>query len=228
MQLGLGDSLNTCGEWEDRDSLDLPGGQLQLLEALITNTTTPIIVILVNARAATFGPNNTLLNGISALLEAWRPGQMGAQAVVNIIMGRVNPSGKLQSQWAQNVGQMGSGAQPWLQPIRGKWIANHRTPPDGDPSARVYDAYVGSPYLPLFRFGHGLSYTTFAYKSLNVVVVTAPSLIPQPFSGSGRAGYYAAVTTVVLNATVNVCNSGTVDGTEVVQVSTSNLMIASI
>ena len=149
----LGDSLKTCGEWGDRDSLDLPGAQLQLLEALL-DTGVPVVLVLVNGRAASFGPANALLYRCAAVLEAWRPGEMGAKAIVDILSGAVNPSGKLASQWAQHVGQLGSGAQPWLQRRVAKWVANERSDPDPT-DGRVYDAYIATdfPSTPLFRFG---------------------------------------------------------------------------
>ena len=95
--VAVGDSMASCGEWADRDSLDLPGGQIALLEAL-ANTSTPLVVVLVNGRAASFGPANALLGKFAAVVEAWRPGEEGAQAVLDIISGSVVPSGKLASQ----------------------------------------------------------------------------------------------------------------------------------
>lgn len=150
--VAVGDSMASCGEWADRDSLDLPGGQLALLEAL-ANTSTPLVVVLVNGRAASFGPANALLTKFAAVVEAWRPGEEGAQAVLDVISGAVVPSGKLASQWAQNVGQMNGGAQPWLARRRAKWISNARSPPDPT-DGRVYDNYVATAYssFPLFRF----------------------------------------------------------------------------
>lgn len=216
----LGDSLQTCGEWEDRDSLDLPGGQLQLLQALVEQSTAPVIVVLIHGRAASFGPGNALLSKVAAVIEAWRPGEEGAQAIVDIIAGAVNPSGKLANQWAQHVGQLASGAQPWLARQVGKWVAKNRKPQD--PDGRVYDAYVSSAYssLPLFRFGHGLSYTEYAYKSIHVAVAQPLSRMRGAgvLSGWGREGYLYGVQTAVLNVTVDLCNTGRMAGSEVVQV----------
>jgi beta-glucosidase len=217
----VGDSLQSCGEWLDRDNLDLPGAQLALLQALVANASaTPIVLVLINGRAASFGPGNALLGKMAAVLEAWRPGEMGAQAIVDIISGKVNPSGKLASQWAQGVGQMGSGAQPWLQRRVAKWVANQRSAPDAD--GRVYDPYVDSGYatsLPLFRFGHGESYTTYVYESMTVDGLSPVSRLPGggTFSGRGGQGYRDALATVVFTAHVRVCNTGARDGTEVVQ-----------
>ena len=264
----LGDSLKTCGEWGDRDSLDLPGAQLQLLEALL-DTGVPVVLVLVNGRAASFGPANALLYRCAAVLEAWRPGEMGAKAIVDILSGAVNPSGKLTSQWAQHVGQLGSGAQPWLQRRVAKWVANARGPPDAT-DGRVYDPYIATdfPSTPLFRFGQqvlfysrrlpslslivrlreghplltlrappttknhkpprsGLSYTTFAYKTIAVDVVPA-SIAALPgrgtFSGRGGAGYREALAADVLRVTVHLCNSGARDGAEAVQVYSQDLV----
>jgi beta-glucosidase len=218
--VAVGDSLHSCGEWLDRDSLDLPGAQLALLQALVANaSSTPIVLVLINGRAASFGPANALLAQMAAVVEAWRPGEMGAQALVDILSGKVNPSGKLASQWAQNVGQMGSGAQPWLQRRVAKWVANTRSAPDAD--GRVYDPYIATQFssLPLFRFGHGLSYTTWSYKSITVDGVGPISGLPGggTFSGRGGAGYRDALATTVFTAHVTLCNSGAVDGAEVVQ-----------
>lgn len=218
--MALGDTLQSCGEWADRDSLDLPGGQLQLLAA-VAALGKPLVVVLINGRAASFGPGNLLLSNVTALVEAWRPGQAGAQAIVDILLGAMNPSGKLASQWAQHVGQMASGAQPFLQKRVAKWLANNRSaadPTDG----REYDPYIATafPSTPLFRFGTGLSYTSFAYKTLSLSAPLPISSLPGGgvFSGRGRAGYVDAINTAIVTATVNVCNTGDRAGTEVVQI----------
>lgn len=188
----LGDDLVTANEWGDRDSLDLPGDQLALLAALCEGPS-PVIVVLVTGRTATFGPRNSILANVSALFSAFRPGQMGGVAISNLLLGVTNPSGRLVQNWVRSSGQAMSGASPWLQWRVGKWAANHRGPPD--PDGRVYDSYYDGRSDPLFHFGQGLSYTTFSMSNLSVVTAAGG-----------------------LEVSVDVTNTGHVPGTEVVQV----------
>jgi len=188
----LGDSTGSCGESRDRDSLDLPGSQLALLAALAAaqpRIAAPIVLVLVNGRAATFGAaaGNSLLDSVAALLVAWRPGQMGGAAVARLLFGQANPSGRLPNQWIRGVGQSGSGASPWLQERNGDWSGSVGA--DG----RGYSGYVGSDATPLFAFGAGLSYTSFALSQL--------ALRPQPANASHP-----------LALSVRVDNTGGADG----------------
>ncbi|XP_062516640.1 beta-xylosidase-like isoform X2 [Corticium candelabrum] len=200
--LVLGDSLHSCGEWSDRDSLDLPGAQLLLLESIINVKRAPnselenILVALVNGRPATFGPNNALLDSIDVLLVGFRPGQMGAQAIIDVLMRGVEPRGRLAQSWPRSVGQVHGAASPWLQEIRGKWIANSRSKPD--PDGRIYDPYVNSPATPLFYFGYGLSFGRFNYSN-PTATMTKNKEHP-------------------VEVSVTVLNTGKQPGTEVVQV----------
>lgn len=170
--LALGDSISTCGEWKDRSSLDLPGGQLQLLEAVVAAVpqNTKVIVALVGGRPATFGAEtgNKVLTKLDAVLWVGRGGQEGATGLASIMFGHTNPSGKLPSSWPRSVGQVGSGSTPWLQAVRGKWVSNHRGPQD--PDGRRYDQYAlaDNDPSPLFYFGYGLSFTTFVYSDLSL------------------------------------------------------------
>eukprot|EP00041_Stephanoeca_diplocostata_P027873 m.777576 g.777576 ORF g.777576 m.777576 type:complete len:794 (+) comp23267_c1_seq1:227-2608(+) len=207
--LVLGDDLSSSSEWGDRDNLDLPGGQMDLLTA-VANTSTPCVVVLVSGRTVTFGgPDNTILDSIDGLLAAFRPGQKGGDAIANLLTGKTNPSGKLAQNWVRSAGQAHSGASPFLQWRVGKWVANTRGV--HDPDGRYYDNYnddhssygtMGSGQAdPLFRFGQGLSYTTFALSDFSVKVAPNPTAADVPATAS-----------------VKVANTGSIDGTEVVQV----------
>jgi len=161
----VGDNGDTCQEsWGgrsgDRTSLDLAGGQLNLIESILA-TGTKTIVVLINGRPATFGAEsqNVLLNDIQALLVSWRPGEEGGTAIAEIIFGDVVPSGKLISTWPFSVGQIGGPSQPYYQKYR------------------QYDGrrYTFQTSSPLFPFGFGLSYTQYNYSNLSV----KPSTITQ-------------------------------------------------
>ena len=165
------------------------GAQLPLLEA-VAATGTPTIVVHVGGRTASFGgPANAVLANVSALVAAFRPGMFGARALANVLTGATNPSGRLAQNWVRSAGQTGSGASPWRQWRVGKWVANGMGD-DADPDGRRYDPYVGAPASPLFYFGHGLSYTTFAFSELAV----APAARAGARGGRRRAGERARAT----------------------------------
>jgi beta-glucosidase len=130
--LVLGDDQASSSEWGDRANLDLPGGQMRLLQE-VAATGTPVVLVLVTGRTATFGgPDNLVLANVSAILAAFRPGQMGGVGISNLIIGKANPSGKLGQNWVRSAGQARSGASPWLQWRVGKWVANKRGCTDKD------------------------------------------------------------------------------------------------
>lgn len=92
----------TCGENCDRDDLSLPGMQQQLLEAVVASGK-PTVVVLMTGRALSIGWAKENAN---AILNAWEPGQMGGQAIAEVLTGQVNPSGKLPVTVPRNVGQV--------------------------------------------------------------------------------------------------------------------------
>eukprot|EP00117_Sycon_ciliatum_P020620 scpid42201/ scgid5928/ Periplasmic beta-glucosidase; Beta-D-glucoside glucohydrolase; Cellobiase; Gentiobiase; T-cell inhibitor len=164
--LVVGDSLGSCSEWGDRDTLDLPGGQMEMVSQ-VKNASKPgavLVMVLTNGRPTTFGKDNELLDMMDYVLVAWRSGQMGAVAIGDVLLGDAEPTGRLAQSWPRNVGQVNSGSNPWLQQIRGKWLANARGDPD--PDGRRYDSYVDSDASPLFPLGYGLSLSEFKMENL--------------------------------------------------------------
>lgn len=141
--LGLGEKQGISGEGFDRSELGLPGNQEQLLEAVV-KTGKPVVLVLENGRPLTIG---WAKQHVSAILEAWYPGEFGGKAIAETLFGDNNPSGRLTITFPRSVGQL----------------------PDfynSDPS-RVHK-YVDDDGKPLFPFGFGLSYTTFSYGDINV------------------------------------------------------------
>ena len=130
----------TAGENMARSSLDLFGKQLDLVKA-IEKTGTPVIVVLVNGKPIS---EPWLQKNIPAIIESWEPGNLGGQAVAEIVFGDVNPSGKLPLTVARSVGQL-------------RMIYNHK------PSA-YFHKYADEKKTPLYPFGYGLSYTNYKYS----------------------------------------------------------------
>ena len=130
----------TAGENMARASLDLFGKQLDLIQA-IEKTGTPVIIVLVNGKPIS---EPWLQKNIPAIIESWEPGNLGGQAVAEIVFGDVNPSGKLPLTVARSVGQL-------------RMIYNHK------PSA-YFHKYADEKKTPLYPFGYGLSYTNYKYS----------------------------------------------------------------
>ena len=191
----------------------LAGGQLQLLEA-VSAVSKVTVVVLVHGRPQSFGPGNAVLErGVDALLAAWRPGEDGGTAIVNILSGKTNPSAKLAQSWPRTVGQVHGGSSPWLQRVRGKWVANNKGC-DSDEDGRCYDPYVndGFPSTPLFYFGAGMSYTSYEYTSIRVETVMESA------DALRRTLRHVSDTDAVWHVSVTVKNTGAMAGQEIVQI----------
>jgi beta-glucosidase len=155
----LGEDEKCVGESLSRTSLDLPGRQQQLLEALYA-TGKPVVLILINGQPLTI---NWADRYIPAILEAWFPGPSGGKAIAETLFGAYNPGGKLAMTFPKSTGQIelnfpfkpGSHAN---QPSEG---------PNGYGKTRVNG--------PLYPFGFGLSYTSFEYSNLKVSPEVAAS-----------------------------------------------------
>ncbi len=149
----------TSGEGCDAESLDLPGVQQQLLDAVLDASTgddgalvRPVVAVLLTGRPYAVA---SALERCSAVVQAFFPGQEGAGAVTGVLSGRVNPSGRLPVTLPRSVG-----AQPYsyLHPVLG--------------GASSVSNIATAPVRP---FGHGLSYTTFERSDLQVADAEVPT-----------------------------------------------------
>jgi beta-glucosidase len=151
--LALGENREMSGEAAARSTLDLPGFQQQLIDA-IKATGKPFVVVLFNGRPLTLG---AVAQSSPAILEAWFPGVQAGNSVADVLFGKVNPGGKLPVTFPQVLGQV---------PI----YYNHE--PTGRPcdvTQKYTSRYRDLPTCsPLYEFGYGLSYTTFSVTNLRL------------------------------------------------------------
>ena len=146
--LVLGEAQNMSGERASRESLDLPGQEQQLLEA-VAATGKPVVLVLMNGRPL----NITWASAhVPAILEAWYPGTQGGNAIANVLFGDVVPGGKLPIAWPRNGGQI---------PIN---YAHNTTFQPEEQGKRYWDEAS----VPLYPFGYGLSYSTFRFSDVKV------------------------------------------------------------
>ena len=177
----VGDHLEFVGETRSTATLELQGGQVALLDALAM-TGKPLVVVLVNSKPLVLP---TAAKRAAAIIELFNPGMEGGRALAEALFGFLNPSGKLTISFPVHVGQ-----QPvFYSQVRGQ----HG------------DRYADLTQEPLFPFGHGLSYTRYAYSNLQLA------------SSNLTAGQSATVT-------VDVENVGSRKGVEIVQVYVSDLV----
>lgn len=177
----VGDHLDYIGETRSTATLELQGGQVALLDAL-EKTGKPMIVALVNSKPLVLPP---AAKRAAAIIELFNPGMEGGQALAEAVFGLLNPSGKLTISIPAHVGQ-----QPvFYSQVRGQHGSR----------------YADLTQEPLFAFGHGLSYTQYAYSNLRLA---SPGL---------TTGETARVF-------VDVENVGQRDGVEIVQVYVSDVV----
>jgi beta-glucosidase len=181
--LALGETRGQSGEAASRSEIDLPGKQQELID-LVKATGKPFVVVLFNGRPLTLSAVDA---EAPAILEAWFPGIEAGNAVADVLFGKVNPGGKLPVSFPRSLGQV---------PI----YYNHL--PTGRPcdTTQKYDSRYRdlNSCEPLYPFGYGLSYTTFAVTNLQL--------------GSSRMTKAGSIT-----ATVDVQNTGVRAGDDVVQ-----------
>lgn len=148
----LGEDDERVGESHSRTSLELPGRQQLLLEALHA-TGVPVVLVLINGQPLTI---NWASQNVPAILESWFPSVEGGTAIAETLFGDYNPGGKLTITFPRSTGQIELNF-PYKKGSHG---AQPRKGPNGGGVTRV----LGS----IYPFGYGLSYTTFAYKNLRI------------------------------------------------------------
>jgi beta-glucosidase len=144
----VGEWQNMIGEAASRSSLELPGEQLALLQA-VAATGTPVVLLVMNGRPLDL---RWAADNIPAILDIWYPGTQGGTAVADLLFGDVAPGGKLPFSWPRTVGQV---------PI----IYSHTISHEPDNQGR---RYWDEQSTPLFPFGYGLSYGRFEYTDLTL------------------------------------------------------------
>jgi beta-glucosidase len=161
--LVLGESAEMSGEASSRSVIDLPGRQTDLARAVLA-AGKPTAVVLLNGRPLTIP---WLAEHAPALLVAWHGGTEGGNAVADVLLGDVNPGGKLPITFPRSIGQV---------PL---YYAHKNT--GRPPAAEKWNSkYLDVPVTPQFPFGHGLSYTTFELSDLELArtSITAAATLP--------------------------------------------------
>ena len=165
--LFLGEEAILSGEAHSRADIDLPGAQAELVRQ-VAETGKPVIVVILAGRPLTL---TNIVDHTDAILYAWHPGTMGGPAIADLLFGVESPSGKLPATFPRMVGQI---PIYYNQKHTGK-------PPKADEIVHIDDIDARAPqtslgmsafhldagYLPLFPFGHGLSYGEFVYTNLS-------------------------------------------------------------
>lgn len=149
--LALGEHEEMSGEAASHSTIELPGRQRELFEAVMA-LGKPAVLVLINGRPLDI---SWAVNRVPAILEAWHPGSEGGNAIADLLYGDATPGGKLPVTWPRSSGQI---------PI---YYAHHLTQ-QPETAKEFTSRYWDLPTAPLFPFGYGLSYTTFAYSNLRV------------------------------------------------------------
>lgn len=144
----VGEWQNMIGEAASRSSLELPGRQRELLQAVV-GTGTPVVLLVMNGRPLDL---RWPAEHVPAILDIWYPGTQGGAAAADLLFGDVSPGGKLPFTWPRTVGQV-----PMV-------YAHTRSHEPENQERRYWD----EDSTPLFPFGYGLSYGRFEYANLTV------------------------------------------------------------
>ncbi|MCE7865064.1 MAG: beta-glucosidase BglX [Bacteroidetes bacterium CHB5] len=180
----IGEAAEMTGEASSVTNLELPQTQRELLKALL-QTGKPVVAVLFTGRPLVLNWENA---NVPAILNVWFGGSEAGDAIADVLFGAVNPSGKLTTTFPQNVGQIPLyyAHKNTGRPLSGPWFQKFQS------------NYIDVSNDPLYPFGFGLSYTTFAY---NDVKLDKSSITPAQ----------------TLTVSVDVTNTGKYDGAEVVQ-----------
>ncbi|WP_263367379.1 beta-glucosidase BglX [Edaphobacter bradus] len=203
--LALGESNQMSGEAGSRAHLDLPGKQQKLLEA-VAATGKPIVLLVFSGRPLVL---DWAARNVSAIMAVWFPGVEAGPAIADVLYGDVSPSGKLPMSFPRAVGQ---------EPLYYNQLPTGRPPMDADLSnpptsnSRFISRYIDVPNDALFAFGHGLSYTQFAYSGVRL---SKPGIQLKQVTENG--------TSPLIIATATISNTGNRRATEVVQCYVRNL-----
>ncbi len=150
--MALGEGRHMSGEAASRTSLDLPGAQQELLEA-VHATGTPVVMVLMAGRPLDI---HWADEHIPAIVNAWYLGTRSGDAMASVLFGDHNPGGKLTISWPHNVGQIPN------------FYYAKKTGRPMDPDQRYTSKYIDAPNAPLYPFGYGLSYTDYEYENLSL------------------------------------------------------------
>jgi beta-glucosidase len=197
--LALGESSAMSGEAASRAHLNLPGNQQRLMEVVVA-TGKPVVLLVFSGRPLVLDWADS---HVPAIMEVWFPGVETGPAIVETLFGDVPPSGKLTMSFPRAAGQ---------EPLyynqfptgRPEQFPDSRHP--GPVETKYVSKYLDVPNSALFPFGHGLSYTTFAYSDVRVSV-SAVSVGALASDRNARP----------VHATATVTNTGHRRGTEIVQ-----------
>ena len=180
--LVLGEPDSMSGEASSRTRLDLPGAQERLQQAVVA-AGRPVVLVLMNGRPLVL---SWAAEHVPAILETWFLGIETGHAIADILFGDVNPSGRLPVSFPRTVGQI---------PIYYNAKNTGRPAVEGQ---HFTSKYLDAPNTPLYPFGYGLGYTTFAYRDVRL-----------------QSAQLGPADTLVVSVTV--ANTGARAGTEVVQ-----------
>ncbi len=190
----MGEDEQLSGESHSRAFIGLPGVQSELIEK-VSATGKPVVLVIMAGRPLTFGE---VTSKVKSILYAWHPGTMGGPAIAELLLGKEAPSAKLPVSFPRTVGQVPvyynhkNSGRPASPEILGKEMGT----PENPVGFAAY--YLDVDYTPAYDFGYGLTYTTFKFSDLKLSSNTLAT------GGS-------------LEVSVNLENTGSSKGTEVVQ-----------